>query len=233
VAAISVVKQDAQHAFLGLYICHPDYRGRGIGWMVWQAGMQRLEGHTIGLDGVLAQQDNYAKSGFTLAYRNIRYSGVPKNLALNSPNQEAFVHRTITQADIPGIRDLDKQVHGLQRLSFLDHWVQDSTTRLSLVSLRGTQVIGFGTIRACEQGHKVGPLIAENSQHAQSLLCALVSATNAEEIVLDVPEPNSSAMQLAESLGLESIFETARMYRGQPPDYQLAKLYGVTTFELG
>ncbi len=30
---------------------------------------------TIGLDGVLAQQENYRKSGFQLAYRNIRYCG--------------------------------------------------------------------------------------------------------------------------------------------------------------
>ena len=30
VAAISVVKQDASHAFLGLYICKPEYRGKGL-----------------------------------------------------------------------------------------------------------------------------------------------------------------------------------------------------------
>ena len=29
----------------------------------------------VGLDGVVAQQENYKKSGFTLAYRNIRYGG--------------------------------------------------------------------------------------------------------------------------------------------------------------
>src|SRR5262249_57678949 len=30
---------------------------------------------TIGLDGVVAQQGNYRKSGFQLAYANIRYGG--------------------------------------------------------------------------------------------------------------------------------------------------------------
>ena len=34
-----------------------------------------LEGRNIGLDGVVAQQDNYTKSGFKLAYSNIRYEG--------------------------------------------------------------------------------------------------------------------------------------------------------------
>jgi hypothetical protein len=42
---------------------------------LWQAAMSRLREHNIGLDGVLAEQDNYAKSGFRLAYRNLRYRG--------------------------------------------------------------------------------------------------------------------------------------------------------------
>jgi hypothetical protein len=39
-------------------------------------GWTILAGCTIGLDGVVAQQGNYLKSGFQLAYRNIRYQGV-------------------------------------------------------------------------------------------------------------------------------------------------------------
>ena len=30
----------------------------------------------IGLDGVVAQQQNYRKSGFELAYANVRYGGI-------------------------------------------------------------------------------------------------------------------------------------------------------------
>ena len=75
VATISVVKYGEHFGFLGFYIVYPDYRGKGYGIQTWNAGLEYLAGRTVGLDGVVAQQDNYRKSGFELAYRNVRYQG--------------------------------------------------------------------------------------------------------------------------------------------------------------
>ncbi len=41
---------------------------------------------TIGLDGGVAQQGNYRKSGFEFAYNNIRYGGVAAGLRAPSEN---------------------------------------------------------------------------------------------------------------------------------------------------
>ena len=62
-------------AFLGFYIVRPDLRGRGYGLRIWNAAVDHAGGRTIGLDGVVAQQENYKKSGFRLAYANVRYGG--------------------------------------------------------------------------------------------------------------------------------------------------------------
>ncbi|NND72718.1 MAG: GNAT family N-acetyltransferase [Rhodothermales bacterium] len=228
VAAISVVKQDERHGFLGLYICTPDYRGQGIGWSLWQTGMQYLEGMTVGLDGVVEQQDNYRQSGFELAYRNIRYAGVP--LALTGKKAEC---QPADQRHLEAILQLDQSVHGLSREAFLTNWVSGTEHRRTLVLHQGDQLIGYGTIRACQQGHKVGPLIAPTIEDARTLLSSLSASCNASEIMLDVPEPNNQAVRLAQAAGLQAVFETARMYRGTPPDYHLQPLFGVTTFELG
>ena len=72
VAAISVVNHSDSFAFLGLYICHPDWRGTGLGFALWTHAIAHAGGRTIGLDGVPAQQDNYARSGFELAGRTRR-----------------------------------------------------------------------------------------------------------------------------------------------------------------
>src|SRR3954471_11852510 len=77
VASISVVRYGGDFGFLGLFIVRPDLRGRGYGYPLWRAGMARLEGRTVGLDGVVAQQENYRRSRFSLAHWNIRYGGQP------------------------------------------------------------------------------------------------------------------------------------------------------------
>src|SRR3546814_1528602 len=58
VACISVVRYGDGYGFLGFYIVARELRGRGHGMAVWQAGLQHLGSRTIGLDGVVAQQDN-------------------------------------------------------------------------------------------------------------------------------------------------------------------------------
>src|SRR5712671_6654673 len=74
-ATISCVNYDERFAFLGFYIVRPDLRGRGYGLRIWKAAMAHAGSRTVGLDGVVAQQENYKKSGFRLAYPNIRYGG--------------------------------------------------------------------------------------------------------------------------------------------------------------
>jgi GNAT superfamily N-acetyltransferase len=75
-ATISVINYGASFAFLGFYIVRPDLRGRGFGLSIWNAAIAHAGARVIGLDGVVAQQANYRKSGFTLAYANIRYGGI-------------------------------------------------------------------------------------------------------------------------------------------------------------
>src|SRR5258708_16911866 len=72
---VSCVNYGASFAFLGFYIVREDLRGRGYGLRIWNAAIARAGRRVIGLDGVVAQQQNYRKSGFELAYANVRYGG--------------------------------------------------------------------------------------------------------------------------------------------------------------
>src|ERR1700751_4290157 len=74
-ATVSCVNYGEGFAFLGFYIVREDLRGRGFGLAIWNAAIAHAGPRVIGLDGVVAQQQNYRKSGFKLAYANVRYGG--------------------------------------------------------------------------------------------------------------------------------------------------------------
>ena len=50
---------------------------------------------------------------------------------------------------------------------------------------------------------------------------------------LDTPHTNAEALALVRRHGMSAVFETARMYTGPAPSLPMARLYGVTSFELG
>jgi GNAT superfamily N-acetyltransferase len=226
-ASISVVRYGANHGFLGLYIAAPAFRGRGIGWQLWQQGMAHLEGRIVGLDGVVAQQANYAKSGFAMAHRNIRFQGVPVQSNLAQGKGEVTA---ISALLLPAIMAYDRACFGAARDSFIRPWLAAHTARLLI---RDDQIAGFGVIRPCADGYKIGPLFADDEAAAETLFQALVEIAPGQSITLDCPEPNRAARSVAERHGLQPVFETARMYRGPDPMLPLDRIFGITTFELG
>jgi ribosomal protein S18 acetylase RimI-like enzyme len=234
IASISVVRYGNDFGFLGFYIVDPQYRGKGYGMAIWRAGMNHLAGRTVGLDGVVSQQDNYRKSGFKLVDNNIRHSGAPI-LPEHSPDGLAI--RPVGESDLPRLHDLDRQCFPAERGGFLRQWLlpgDAQTRRKSLLALRDEIPSGFGTIRQCRSGYKIGPLMAEDRQSARALFAALVRlAEPGAQIILDTPESNGEAVALVREVGMSRGFETARMYRGPAPALAQAKVFGITTFELG
>ena len=225
VSSISVVRYGETFGFLGFYIVIPQQRGRGYGYALWQAGMARLAGRLVGLDGVPAQQDNYRRSGFELAYRNVRYGGT----APKSRGDGLLDARTVPFEQLLAF---DARLFPAPRPGFLAGWISLPESR-TLAALDDGELHGFGVRRRCGNGHKIGPLYATSRAIAERLFDGLCEGIAGEPVFLDVPEPNAEAVALAEGRDLAPAFETARMYTGPAPAIELGQLYGVTTFELG
>jgi hypothetical protein len=95
------------------------------------------------------------------------------------------------------------------------------------------ELAGYGVIRRCREGFKIGPLFADGPDWAAALFHALIAQVSGQVFYLDVPEVNKAAIALAEGHGMTRVFETARMYTQTPPALPLDRIFGVTTFELG
>jgi GNAT superfamily N-acetyltransferase len=228
IATISAVKYGNTFGFIGFYIVKPEYRGQGYGIQIWNAAMKYLHHQNVGLDGVISQQDNYIKSGFKLAYRNIRYKGISRS--------QPFENEQIVElSDLPFqiIDSYDSRFFPDNRSTFIKSWIKQPKS-YAIGMLRDQKLLGYGVIRKCLHGYKIGPLFSDDPKTAESLFRALtVGIKSSEPIFLDVPKINQEAVALAESHHMKPVFETARMYTVKNPELPLNQVFGVTSFELG
>jgi hypothetical protein len=228
VTCISVVKYGQGFGFLGFYIARPQARGKGYGIRIWDAGMARMAGRNVGLDGVPAQQANYRKSGFRLAWNNIRYEGPPP--AGRPPAGVSLVNARSVPFD--RLAAYDRRLFGEPRDGFLAAWIT-LPERAALVALRDGSLAGFAVMRSCRTTSRVGPLFADSPDIAAALVAALAAKMEARAVAIDVPDINKPGVALVEAAGMKPSFETARMYTGANPELDYAGLFGVTSFELG
>ncbi|MFC3572176.1 GNAT family N-acetyltransferase [Streptomyces yaanensis] len=226
VSAISVVNYGSDYAFLGCYLVRPDLRGRGLGLATWKTALAHAGGRTIGLDGVVAQQDTYRQSGFAFAHRTVRFTG-PAPTVHAAPGV-----RPAEKADADAIAAYDSACCPADRPRFLAHWLTTSGHR-TFVRVEHGRLSGYAVIRPARDSLRIGPLFADTAEDAEALFAASAAEAAGKEIAIDVPEPNTAAVALAERAGLTPSFETARMYTGPVRPFAEERVYGVTTLELG
>ena len=142
----------------------------------------------VGLDGVVAQQDNYRKSGFALAYANIRYGGMVA--APEMPRADVIA---LSDAPFAQVEADDATVFPASRSSFLRIWI-GAPGHLGCALLRDGRLAGWGVIRPCRQGRKIGPLVADDRTAAEAVLSALFARAGGGDVFLDVPSVNRDAV---------------------------------------
>jgi GNAT acetyltransferase-like protein/acetyltransferase (GNAT) family protein len=226
-ATISCVNYGASFAFLGFYIVRKDLRGRGHGLRIWNEAIAHAGARVIGLDGVVAQQQNYKKSGFALAYANVRYGGT-----VAAPDAPGTGVVPLSAVPLAEVEASDRTVFPAARSAFLRAWL-GAPGHVGRALMRDGRLAAWGVIRPCRTGRKIGPLVADDRAAAEAVLAALLASAGGGEVFLDVPSPNRDAVALAQDLGLAPVFETARMYTGAIAPLRLERVFGVTTFELG
>lgn len=234
VGVISAVRYGNAFGFMGFYIVKPGFRGRGYGLQLLRAALEHLRGlPSIGLDGVVAQQDNYRKSGFTYAHRNMRFEGRPQlaqqNIGLNPEGRLV----NLSEVALDRLVDFDAQHFPTMRPGFLRDWIKQPGHH-GVAIMRGTALCAYGTLRPCVSGYKIGPLFADNIDQARRLILALCQNLDpTQPVYIDPPTENHDAIALMQEFGMSLVFETARMYKGNVPKLPIPQIYGITTFELG
>ena len=228
VASISAVAYGDSFGFLGFYIVQPLFRGRGLGTEIWNVGMEYLKGRNIGLDGVLEQQKQYERKGFLPCYRSFRHQGIG-----TGQERRAEGIKYLSEVPIDDLLAYDDLYFPVPRHVFTKSWIRQPGG-IAIGALNKGELVGYGVLRECHQGHKIGPLFANDKKVADALFSALCGhAPQGSPVFLDTPELNSAALDLAKSHHMYPVFEIVRMYTREDPGLPMDRIYGVTSYELG
>jgi len=230
--ASTVVYGEGQLGFVGLFIVRPEWRGRGLGSRFWRFFIDRLQGRLApgggaALDGVFAMQAYYARSGFRFTHRSLRMEGRAQPGAVDPRLCDA------TTPDFAQVLAFDRLCFGAERRDFLRLWLRPEGGRALAWCGPGGSVRGYGVVRPCRNGFKIGPLFAEEPAVAEALFAGLSAHAAGAPLFLDIPENHPEAVALAARHGLREGFGCARMVTDGFPALPWERVYGVTSFELG
>jgi RimJ/RimL family protein N-acetyltransferase len=227
IARVSMPIYDEQFAFCGLYIVDQAYRGQGYGLKLTKASLDYIGDRNAGLDSVEAMAAKYARLGYKRAHRSTRYAFTPLRAASPDP---AIV--PLAQIPFAKLAAYDRAHFFAPRERFLERWIaQPRSTALAYVD--GDELKGYGVLRKCRTGYKIGPLFADAPEIAEALFGALCNHAVGESVFLDIPEPNAAGLKLAAKHDMRSDFACERMYLRGDPGLPLHAIYGITTFEAG
>ncbi|WKY44930.1 hypothetical protein Q5O14_02210 [Eubacteriaceae bacterium ES2] len=229
ISCISAVRYKG-FGFIGLYIVEEDFRGHGFGLAIWNHAMNHLKGLNIGLDGVVAQQENYKKSGFNLAHTNMRFKLTPPTVS-GTKLSDHIVSAPLV--DFESLLAYDSAHFPSPRQAFLKSWFSTETAKTLVYQDDQKRIQGMGTIRQCIQGFKIGPLYAKTLEIADQILSNLIPFSQQRPVFLDVATNNPDALALVKKHQMTYVFETARMYTDGQPILPWQEVYGITSFELG
>jgi len=241
VACISSFIYNDSFAFIGYYIVLQKYRARGYGLALFQAALTRLgPTRNIALDGVVEQQRNYEKSGFSAAHDDVRYvgSGTGPMSGDNPPTtggKPPFQTLVLDEVRVDKLiaYDTSKREHSRHRL--LRAWfTQPAMEGFTCQNSKG-EIIGYGCIRPAVSMQRIGPLVADTVEIAECLFSSLRLRVNVvEKFCIDVPGYNSAATGMVKGTGAVESFVCARMYtKGMPRRLDTVSQFGQLSFEVG
>jgi len=232
----AITSYGGDFGFMGFFIVRPEFRGRGFGSTLWEARRERLLGRlnpgaSIGMDGVFEMQPYYAKGGFAFSHRDLRFQADLSDWSV-PPREGEEPIVPLARVPIDQVLEYDRTCFPAPRPAFLRFWTSQPDA-LALGHLRDGTLRGYGVVRRCRSGCKVGPLFADDARVAEALYARLARFAKGGLLFLDVPENNPAAMELAKRHGMTEVFGCARLYLGPPPNLAHERIFGVTTFELG
>jgi GNAT superfamily N-acetyltransferase len=230
IGCISAVRYSREYGFIGFYVVLPPFRKNGYGIQLFQRALLHLEDRNVGLDAEPDQIQNYCRSGFTAYHNHLRYRGSCTGLKVDN---EFIV--PLGLVDFETLKRLDAYFHPAPRDSILLWWWRNLENGQAIAFFHQNSLLGYGVIRTCQSGLRIGPLYALQPRVAKDLLSYLLGLYDGTHTVfIDVPEINHLSVDIIENVfGMTCVHSCARMYLKSSPAIEWNQVYGLSFLEVG
>lgn len=197
--------------WIGMVLVDGNHRRLGIGTTLLQHCIRYLTQRgisSIKLDATPMGRKVYIPLGFQDEYDVSRYEGLASVVAPVDIAVEPLI-----EGLLPAVAAFDRSAFGVERGNVLRS-LSARNRGYSLVVRRGDEVLGYLIAREGREAVQVGPCVAKDAATARALLWTLLSKVVGKRVFLDVPAPNSAAVEAVTQLGFKVQRGFSRMFLG-------------------
>ena len=243
IGCMTVAKYGDNYAFGGSYIVSKEFRGKGYGKKVYDAGFASVKHFpSIAVVSDLKMKEINKRNGFrSLFYGAFFIFNIPTSIA-------CFSETSITSPSvkIKRIEEVNKQslfwydttVFGFERHAFLSKWLSLAGSHARVAIDSEGSIVGYTVARVTfiKGSYKIGPLFADSEAVAEMLLKAvfeeLLRQVDPAPVVC-IDAPTEKATKLCERLQGKRPLELVYMVMNDLPGACFDKWFGYTTVQLG
>jgi GNAT superfamily N-acetyltransferase len=215
VGTVTTTTYDGRLAWLGMMLVEQALRRQGVGRALFEHALEWLERTgvaTVALDATPLGKAMYDQAGFSDLYTLQRRHAVVSEL---SPERGV---RPMLDDDIVSIAELDAGVFfGLDRLRVLTELRTAHPSGAWVKPGSNGDIEGYVLSKPGARAWYIGPLVARDAGVAETLLRAALAPLAGQSAILDTPDSNPHAAELAARYGFEARRPFIRMTRGVPP----------------
>ena len=191
-------------ATINMVIVDAAMRGRGIGRKLMDFALQQSEGRECRLMATREGLPLYEKLGFRATGQIVQHQGMPGEALAGKDVEWATVD------DVAALVELDHSACGMDRGGLIRLLFEQA--RLAVLR-QGGKPVGFAALRVFGRGKVAGPVVAETTDDARSLLSFLFEASPGALVRVDTSESSGLSPWLA-AQGLASVGGGVAMRRG-------------------
>jgi GNAT superfamily N-acetyltransferase len=229
-ATVIVICYGTDLAWIGMVVTHPDYQRQGLARQMMDVGLEyaRKRGiRTIMLDASQMGYPLYVKLGFQPLYKIEVFEGI----ATTSGNADAArASRELTEADIPGVIEMDRRLMGVPRPGMIRDLIESGQ---GWVMGEPGAIEGYLITKPSNQSVSIGPWYHQHTDGAETLLESAIAATQGTVLKVHTPEANFAAKTIVSHLGLQFNRSVTRMVLGGEVPGEMDRQYSVAALATG